>query len=136
MMKTKPLLSLEQCRQLVTAGEFEAVRQNCQVSIAVVDDGGHVMIHIRMDGASPMCGLVAPSKARMAAHGRRETKILEDMVNKGRLGFLSDPSLAGMIEGGIPLMFEGHCIGAVGVSGARAEQDTLIATAAIGAFVP
>ncbi len=121
---------------MATAAESEALRLGCAVSIAIVDDGGHLLLQIRMDGASPMSGHVAPSKARMSAYGRRETRLLEEMVNGGRVGLLSSSMLEGMIEGGVPLMFDDQCIAAVGVSGAKPDDDTRIAKAAVAAFVP
>jgi uncharacterized protein GlcG (DUF336 family) len=135
-MKSKSILSLAQCREMANAAEDEAVRMACIVSIAIVDDGGHLLLQIRMDGASPMSGHVAPSKARMSAYGRRETRLLEEMVNGGRMGLLSSSMLEGMIEGGVPLIFEDQCIGAVGVSGAKPDEDTRIARAAVAAFGP
>ncbi len=133
-MKYKPVLSLAQSLDIAGAAHAEAERLGCRVTVAVVDDGGHVLLTQRMDGASPMSGRVAPEKATMAALARRETKLLEDMVNGGRAGLLSSPTLHGMIEGGVPVMLEGECIGAVGISGAKAEEDTRIARAGVAAF--
>ncbi len=133
-MLTKNILSLAQCRQMADAAEAEALRLGRAVSIAIVDDGGHLLLQIRLDGASPMSGHIAPSKARMSAYGRRETRLLEDMVNQGRLGLLSSPMLEGMIEGGVPLFVAQQCIGAIGVSGASAQEDTHIAMAGLAAF--
>ena len=133
-IKYKPVLSLAQCLEIARAAQAEAVRLDCRVTIAIVDDGGHILLTQRMDGASPMSGRVAPDKATMAAHARRETKLLEDMVNGGRAGLLSSSVLQGMIEGGVPVMLDGVCIGAVGISGAKAEEDTQIARAGSAAF--
>lgn len=119
---------------MALAARSEAERLGCRVTIAVVDDGGHIMLIERMDGASPMSGFVAPEKATMSAHARRETKLLEDMVNGGRAGLLSGSSLKGMIEGGVPVIFEDQCIGAIGISGAKADDDTRIARAALASF--
>lgn len=131
----KPVLALDACMSMAEAARQEAARCGAAVSIAIADDGGHLLLMMRCDGASPMSGDVAPSKARLAATARRETRLLEDMVNQGRAGLLSEPTLRGMIEGGVPLMVDGHCIGAVGVSGGTALQDTRIAKAAVAAFV-
>jgi len=133
-METKRVLSLAQCFVMAEAARAEAEHLGCSVTVSVVDDGGHVLLTQRMDGASPMSGHVAPEKASLAAHARRETKLLEEMVNGGRAGLLSSPWLQGMIEGGVPLFIDGKCIGALGVSGAKAEQDTLIARAGVAGF--
>ena len=78
---------------------------------------------------------IAPAKACTAAVGRRESKVYEDMINQGRVSFLSVPALHGMLEGGVPIMVEGQCVGAVGVSGVKSTQDAQIARAGIAAVV-
>jgi glc operon protein GlcG len=134
VMEYKPILTLAQSQDMAQAAMAEAKNLGCCVTIAIVDDGGHILIIQRMDGASPMSGQVAPEKATLAANARRETKLLEGMVNGGRLGLLSSPNLQGMIEGGVPVMHEGQCVGALGVSGAKPEEDTQIARAGVAAF--
>lgn len=133
-MKTKPILLLAQCRQVAEAAEAAALRDGCAVSIAIVDDGGHLLLHLRLDDGSPMSAHVAVEKARMAALARRETKLLEDAVNEGRPSLLSSAALKGLIEGGMPLIVDGCCVGAIGVSGAKVEQDTRLAAAGIAAL--
>ena len=75
-----------------------------------------------------------PEKPRSAALGRRETKVYEDMINGGRTSFLSAPLIDGMLEGGVPVMVDGHCVGAVGVSGVKSTEDAQIARAGIAAL--
>jgi len=104
------------------------------VAIAVVDDGGHLLWFQRLDGASPASAQIAPAKAHTAALGRRESKIYEDMINQGRASFLSAPGLHGLLEGGVPIMVDGHCVGAVGVSGVKSAEDAQIARAGIAAL--
>ena len=104
------------------------------VSIAIVDDGGHLLWLQRLDGASPLTSHLAPAKARTAALGRRESRIYEEMINGGRPAFLSAPLVEGMLEGAVPIMVEGQCVGAVGVSGVKSEQDAQIAKAGIAAL--
>jgi len=104
------------------------------VSIAVVDDGGHLWWLQRLDGAPPISAEIAPAKARTAALGRRESKDYEDRINQGRVSFLSAP-LEGMLEGGVPIMVDGQCAGAVGVSGVKPSEDSQIARAGIAAIV-
>lgn len=65
-------------------------------------------------------------KARTAALGRRESKGYEEMVNGGRTAFLSAPLLTSL-EGGVPVVFDGQVIGAVGVSGVKSGEDALVA---------
>ena len=74
---------------------------------------------------------IAAAKARTAALGRRETKAYEDMINQGRTAFLSAPVLQGMLEGGVPVMVEGHCLGAIGVSGVKSSEDAQVARARV-----
>lgn len=133
-MKHKPTLTLEDSRRIATAAEAEAVRNGWAVSIAIADDGGHLLWLQRLDGAAPISSHIAPAKARTAALGRRESRVYEEMINQGRQAFLSAPSLEGMLEGGVPIMHEGHCIGAVGVSGVKSAEDAQIARAGIAAL--
>ena len=100
---------------------------------AIVDDGGHLLWLQRLDGAAPVSSHIAPAKARTAALGRRESKTYEDMINQGRMSFLSAPTIEGLLEGGVPVMVDGHCVGAVGVSGVKSSEDVQIAKAGIAA---
>ena len=133
-MKSKPFLTLEDTRRIAAAAEAEAVAHGWAVSIAIVDDGGHLRWMQRLDGAAPISAHIAPAKARTAALGRRESKVYEDVINQGRTSFLSAPVLEGMLEGGVPVMGEGQCIGAVGVSGVKSTEDAQIARAGIAAL--
>lgn len=133
-MQTKPYLSLEDVRKIAAAAEAEALRNNWAVSFAIVDDGGHLLWFQRLDGAAPASSHIAPAKARTAALGRRESKIYEDVINNGRVSFLSAPELEGMLEGGVPVIVDGHVIGAVGVSGVKSNEDAQIAKAGIAAL--
>lgn len=133
-MKTKPTLELSDIKAVAAASEAEAIKNNWAVSIAIVDDGGHLLWFQRLDGAAPISSHIAPGKARTAAVGRRETKIYEDMINGGRMSFLSAPDLNGMLEGGVPIIKDGQCLGAVGVSGVKSSEDAQIAMAGIAAL--
>jgi uncharacterized protein GlcG (DUF336 family) len=88
----------------------------------------------RLDGAAPISAHIAPAKANTAAVGRRESKIYEDVINGGRVSFLSAPDLKGLLEGGVPIMKDGQCIGAVGVSGVKSNEDAQVAKAGIAAI--
>jgi uncharacterized protein GlcG (DUF336 family) len=133
-MQTKPVLTLEDVKKIAAAAEAEAFANKWNVVIAIVDDGGHLMWLQRLDGAAPISSHLAPAKARTAALGRRESKIYEDMINNGRTSFLRAPELDGMLEGGVPIVVEGHTVGAVGVSGVKSTEDAQIAKAGIAAL--
>jgi glc operon protein GlcG len=133
-MNTKPTLTLEDVRSMAAAAEAEARANAWAVTIAIVDDGGHLLWLQRLDGAAPISSEIAPAKARTAAVGRRDSKVYEDMINQGRTSFLSAPTLHGMLEGGVPVVVEGHCVGAVGVSGVKSNEDAQIARAGIAAL--
>jgi glc operon protein GlcG len=133
-MNSKPYLSLEDARQVAAAAETEARRHDWAVAIAIVDDGGHLLWLQRLDGAAPISAQIAPAKARTAALGRRESRVYEEMINGPRAAFLSAPGLEGMLEGGVPVMVRGHCVGAVGVSGVKSSEDAQIARAGIAAL--
>ena len=98
-MNTRPSLTLADARAIAAAAEREALANGWAVSIAVVDDGGHLLWLQRLDGAPPISAQIAPAKAHTAALGRRESKVYEDMINQGRVSFLSAPALHGMLEG-------------------------------------
>jgi glc operon protein GlcG len=133
-MNSKPFLSLEDARRAAAAAEAEARQHGWAVAIAVVDDGGHLLWLQRLDGAAPISAQIAPAKARTAALGRRESRVYEEMINGPRAAFLSAPGLDGMLEGGVPIIVDGHCVGAVGVSGVKSSEDAQIARAGIVAL--
>ncbi|MES2979041.1 MAG: heme-binding protein [Pseudomonadota bacterium] len=133
-MKTKTYLESADVKLIAAAAEAEALKNNWAVTIAIVDDGGHLLHLQRLDGAPPISSHIAPAKANTAAMGRRESKIYEDTINGGRVSFLSAPYLQGMLEGGVPVLKDGQCIGAVGVSGVKSNEDVQIARAGIAAI--
>lgn len=133
-MHTKSVLSTADVKKIAAAAEAEALANNWAVTIAIVDDGGHLLSLQRLDGAAPLTAHIAPAKAKTSAMGRRETKIYEDIINNGRTAFLSAPYIDGMLEGGVPVVVDGQVIGAVGVSGVKSEQDAQIAKAGIAAL--
>lgn len=133
-MKNKPALELVDIKAIAAAAEAEAVKNNWAVSIAIVDDGGHLLWFQRLDGAAPISAHIAPGKARTSAIGRRESKVYEDMVNGGRVSFISAANLDSLLEGGFPIIKDGQCLGAVGVSGVKSSEDAQIAKAGIAAI--
>ena len=133
-MQTKSFLELADIKKIAAAAEAEAQKHAWPVTIAIVDDGGHLLWLQRLDGAAPVSAHIAPAKAHTAALGRRESKIYEDMINSGRYSFMSAPEIQGLLEGGVPVIKDGHVIGAVGVSGVKSNEDAQIAKAGIAAL--
>jgi glc operon protein GlcG len=132
-MQQKPYLSAADCERIGAASVAEATSHGWSVTIAICDDGGHLLWLRRLDGAAPISAQIGPAKARTAALGRRESRVYEEMINGGRVSFLSAP-LEGMLEGGVPILVDGHCLGAVGVSGVKSTEDAQIARAGIAAL--
>jgi len=128
-MKSRPMLTLDDCRRISAAAEAEATKNKWIVCIAILDDGGHLLHLVRMDGATPANAEIAVLKARTSALTRRSSKTWEDRVAGGRLAMLKMPVLP--VQGGLPIMVEDVCVGAVGVSGVQSHEDEQIAEAGI-----
>lgn len=133
-MHSKSVLNRDDVTRIVAACREEALRNQWAVTIAVADDGRHPLALERLDGCPQISAYIAPGKAKSAALGRRETRLYEEMINAGRTSFLSVP-LDSMLEGGVPIIVDGQVIGAVGVSGVKADQDGQIAKAGV-AVIP
>ena len=133
-MKSKAMLESADIKAIAAAAEAEALKNKWAVTIAIVDDGGHLLYLQRLDGAAPVSAHIAPAKANTAAMGQRESKVYEDVINGGRTSFLSAPYIQGMLEGGVPIVKDGQCIGAVGVSGVKSTEDAQVARAGIAAI--
>jgi uncharacterized protein GlcG (DUF336 family) len=131
-MKSKPCLTLDDCKKIGAACEAEARKNKWNVAIAILDDGGHLLWLARMDGATPANAEIAIGKGRTSAVSRRSTKTWEDRISGGRLSMLGMPVLP--VQGGVPIMHEGQCVGAVGVSGVQSHEDEQIANAGIAAL--
>ncbi len=134
LMKSTHLLELSDIKAIAAAAEAEALKNQWAVTIAIVDAGGHLLWLQRLDGAAPISAHIAPAKAHTAALGRRESRVYEEVINGGRVSFLSAPEVRGMLEGGVPIMKDGTCLGAVGVSGVKSNEDAQIARAGIAAI--
>lgn len=132
-MKTKAALALSDVSLILDAAQKEAEANGWPVTIAVADDGGHLLGLRRLDAVAPFTVLVAIEKARSAAMGRKETEVFEEMINSGRSAFLSAP-LQGLLAGGVPVIYDGQVAGSVGVSGVKPGQDVQIAKAGIKAI--
>lgn len=132
-MQHKAVLTQIEVARILQAARAVAQDNQWAVTIAVVDDGGHPLGLERLDGCAPIGAYIATEKARSSALGRRESKGYEEMVNGGRNAFLSAPLLTSL-EGGVPVLVDGQVVGAVGVSGVKAEQDAQVAKAGVAAL--
>jgi uncharacterized protein GlcG (DUF336 family) len=132
-MKMRPMLTLEDCKKISSAAEAEAKKNSWNVCIAVLDDGGHLLHLIRMDGATPANSRIAIEKGRTAAESRRSTANWEERIKAGRNSILRMPGVT-PIQGGLPIVVDGQCVGAVGVSGVQSHEDEQIAKAGIDAL--
>ena len=128
-MKTKPCLTLDDCRRITAAAEAEAKKNNWNVTIAIVDDGGHVLLLTRMDGTAPVTAEIATQKSRSAAIARRSTKVTEDRIAAGRIALLRMPPLP--VQGGLPIMVQNECVGGIGVSGVQSHEDEQVCSAGL-----
>jgi glc operon protein GlcG len=131
-MRTKPSLTLADVKQMLAACEAEAERNNWAVAISIVDDGGFLLGFARLDGAPAISAEVSLGKARTSAVTRRPSKVFEDRV-KERPGFVTFPA-GTLIQGGVPIMHQNECVGAIGVSGVQSNEDEQIATAGVKAL--
>ena len=131
-MKSRPMLTLDDCRKISAAAEAEAKKNKWNVCIAILDDGGHLLHLIRMDGATPANARIAVGKGRTAAETRRSTAAWQERV-KTRPEMLQMPGVT-PVQGGLPIVVEGGCVGGVGVSGVQSHEDEQIAKAGIDAL--
>ena len=133
-MKTRPVLTLEDCLKISAAAGEEARKNAWNVAIAILDDGGHLLHFARMDGATPANAAIAVDKARTAATSRRASGMWEKLIKDGRTGMLNMPGIL-PVQGGLPIVTEGTCVGGIGVSGVQSHQDDQIAQAGIDALL-
>jgi uncharacterized protein GlcG (DUF336 family) len=127
-MRVKSQLDLEQAKAVAAAASATAARNNWNVVIAVLDDGGHLLYLERMDATQAASVQVAQDKGRTAIMFKRPTKAFEDAVAGGRMVMMTLPG-AVPIEGGLPLVYRGEIVGAIGVSGVQSFEDGIIAKA-------
>ncbi|WP_136066654.1 heme-binding protein [Modicisalibacter radicis] len=132
-MQTKAVLNLSDVNAILDAAQQEAEANDWAVTIAVADDGGHLLGLRRLDGAAPFSAGVAGEKARNAAIGRKETQVFEEMINNGRTAFVTAP-LQALLTGGVPVIVDGQVIASVGVSGVKPDQDAQVAKAGVAAI--
>ncbi|MEZ5446029.1 MAG: heme-binding protein [Gammaproteobacteria bacterium] len=131
-MYEKKILGLDDAKRVAAAAEAEARRNNWNVVIAIVDDGGH-LIYLQREKVQLGSVEVAITKAKVALMFRRPTRIWEEMVAAGRYGYLAMPGML-PLEGGVPLVFEDEIVGAIGISGVKSSEDGQIAAAGAAAL--
>ena len=132
-MRTRPALTSADVQKMMTACKAEAQKNKWPVTIAIVDDSGAALLLDRMDGAGPISAKVAMDKALTSALTRRPTKFWEDRA-KERPGFVTFPTPGVMFQGGVPIVHQGECVGAIGVSGVQSHEDEQIAQAGVAAL--
>jgi uncharacterized protein GlcG (DUF336 family) len=132
-MRQKSVLTAADAQKMMAACKAEAQKNKWAVTIAVVDDGGAALLLERLDGCGPMSAEVAMGKARTAALTGRPTKFFEDRV-KERPAFVTFPTPGVMFQGGVPILHQGDCIGAIGVSGVQSHEDEQVAKAGVAAL--
>ena len=133
-MRTRQELTLADCEKIMSAALAEARRNKWIVAIAILDDGGHLLSLARMDGATPANAAIATEKGRTAAVSRRSSGMWEQRIKEGRTSMLKMPGIL-PVQGGVPILADGGCVGAVGVSGVQSHEDERIAQAGIDALL-
>ncbi|HSE89120.1 MAG TPA: heme-binding protein [Candidatus Binatia bacterium] len=129
----KKVLTLEAAEKVAAAAEAEAKKRNATVVIVVVDDGGYPLVLKRLNDTQVASVDVGIGKARTAAIFRRPSKVFEDQVRDGRVAALALPGST-PLQGGVPLVFDGKVVGAIGVSGNTPQEDEDIALAGAKVF--
>jgi uncharacterized protein GlcG (DUF336 family) len=132
-MRNKPSLTIADAHKMMAACIAEAQKNKWPVTIAIVDDAGYPLLLERMDGCGGLSGQVAIAKAQTSALTKRPTKFFEDRV-KERPAFITFPTPGVMFQGGLPLVHQGECVGAIGVSGVQSHEDEQVAQAGVTAL--
>ena len=125
----------EAAKLAMAACEAEALRGGWKVVIAIVDEGGHPLLVQKLDGAQWSSFDTAIGKARAATAWKRPTRLLEEAVNGGRTAFVTISQGMAILQGGVPIEVDGHLVGAIGVSGVKASDDEIVATAGVQALL-
>jgi uncharacterized protein GlcG (DUF336 family)/quercetin dioxygenase-like cupin family protein len=132
-LQQKKVLTLEIAEKVAAAAEAEAKKRAATVVIVVVDDGGYPVVLKRLNDTQVASVDVGIGKARTAAIFRRSSKDFEDQIKNGRLASLVLPG-ATPLQGGVPLIYEGKVVGAIGVSGNTPQEDEDIAKVGAASF--
>lgn len=132
-MRTKSCLTTSDVKKMLAACEAEATKSKLSMAISIVDEGGHLLGFLRMDGASVVAAETSMAKARTSALSGAPTKFLQDMVEK-RPAMASGSTGLLPVQGGVPIRIENECIGGVGLGGAPGEEDERIALVGVAAL--
>ena len=133
-MRMKPVLTLDDAKKLMAVAEEEARRNNWEVVIAILNDGGRIVAVHRMDGARPGNDQIAIAKATTSAMTCRPSVVWERWIEGRHKAYATFPFIAA--QGGVPIIIDGDLIGSIGVSGVKSSEDEQIAMAAIRAVFP
>jgi glc operon protein GlcG len=133
LMRAKHSLTSADVKKIMAACEAEAAKNNWAVAISIVDDGGHLLRFQRMEGAPLVATEVSMGKARTSAMTKLPSKFFEERI-KERPAFVGFFPAGSLIQGGLPLIHDNECVGAIGVSGVQSHEDELIAQAGVGAL--
>jgi len=131
-LEQKYKIDLETAKAVAAAAQQEADRHAWNVVIAIVDDGAHLM-YLQREKAQLGSIEVAIKKAKAAVLFLRATSIFADRVNQGEPGYLEMPGIM-PLEGGEVLEYKGEIVGAIGISGAKANEDGIVARAGVAAM--
>jgi glc operon protein GlcG len=132
-MLDRKVMSIAEAKKIAAAAMAEAEKNNWTVVVAIIDEGGNLMYLERRDGTQLASSDIAVQKARGALYFKRSTKVMEDVVVT-RPAFVTLNREVAMIEGGLPLTFQGQIVGAIGVSGVTSQQDGVVAQAGVAAL--
>lgn len=127
-LPNKKVLTLDAAKRITAAAETEVMRRSATVVIVVVDDGGHMLVLHRLDDTQVASVDVGIGKARTAAIFRRPSAVFEEQIKNGRVAALALPGVT-PLQGGVPIIYQGKVIGAIGVSGNTPQEDEDIAKA-------
>jgi glc operon protein GlcG len=130
-----PPITLDAARKAAAPAVAEANANNWRMAVAIVDPAGELVYFEKMDGAQNGSVKVAIAKARSAALFKRPTKVFQDTLAAGGDGLrILGLENAIPVEGGVPLVVDGHIVGAIGLSGGTSQQDGQCAKAAVDAL--
>lgn len=132
-MRQRAVLTTEDAKRMLAAAEACALQQQLPVCIAVADEAGEPLALLRLEGARSQTAELAIRKARCAATSHRATAFWMERI-RDNPSFAAFPHMCAL-AGGVPIIHEGFCLGALGVSGAKGKgEDDLVAEAGIAAL--
>ncbi|ATC32404.1 glcG protein [Caulobacter vibrioides] len=121
------VITLAEARAVAAAAEAEARKNGWSMVIVILESNGQQVLAQKMDGTQYGSNEVALKKAVTAANFRRPTSVFQEAVKSGTLNAIFTGATA--VEGGELLLVDGKIVGAIGVSGATAAQDGIVARA-------